>query len=122
MRTLSPNPICVINRRNGCGTTLLKKGLTEKLSNKVVGVINRRNGCGTTLLKKGLTEKLSNKVVGVINRRNGCGTTLLKKGLTENPWQRLSLRALSPNLFRRDQPAQRLRVNGCFKVLLQRNV
>jgi hypothetical protein len=29
LRILSPNPIGVINRRNGCGTTLFKKGLTE---------------------------------------------------------------------------------------------
>ena len=40
LRLLSPNPIGAINRRNGCGTTLLKKGLTENLNNKVVGVIN----------------------------------------------------------------------------------
>jgi len=31
LKILSPNPIGVINRRNGCGTTLFKKGLTEKL-------------------------------------------------------------------------------------------
>jgi len=29
LMNLSPNPIGVINRRNGCGTTLFKKGLTE---------------------------------------------------------------------------------------------
>jgi|GEM_PF-2166837 len=40
------NPIGVINRRNGCGTTLFKKGLTENSSNEVVGVI-------TTLFNKG---------------------------------------------------------------------
>ncbi|AKB47967.1 hypothetical protein MSKOL_2190 [Methanosarcina sp. Kolksee] len=41
LRALSPNPIGVINRRNGCGTTLFKKGLTENFSN-VVGVIKQR--------------------------------------------------------------------------------
>ncbi|WP_255361916.1 MULTISPECIES: hypothetical protein [Methanosarcina] len=36
--------------------SLFKKGLSENSNHNVVGVINRRNGCGTTLLKKGLTE------------------------------------------------------------------
>ncbi|HWQ48317.1 MAG TPA: hypothetical protein VN414_05120 [Methanosarcina sp.] len=36
MRTLAPNPIGVINRRNGCGSTVL---------------INRRNGCDSTVYK-----------------------------------------------------------------------
>ncbi len=56
--TLSPNPICVINRRNGCSTTLLKKGLTENPKNRLslitlspnpICVINRRNGFGSTV-------------------------------------------------------------------------
>jgi len=33
LRILFPNPIGVINRRNGCGTTLFKKGLTENPKN-----------------------------------------------------------------------------------------
>jgi len=53
LMNLSPNPIGVINRRNGCGTALFKKGLTENpknhlslitLSPNPIGVINRRNG------------------------------------------------------------------------------
>ncbi|HPS89728.1 MAG TPA: hypothetical protein PLC35_07135 [Methanosarcina vacuolata] len=29
--------------------SLLKKGLSENSSNDIVGVINRRNGCGSTV-------------------------------------------------------------------------
>jgi len=39
--------------------------------------------------------------------------TLLKKGLTENPVKHLS---------RRDQPAQRLQINGCSATLLKKGL
>ncbi|WP_048119121.1 MULTISPECIES: hypothetical protein [Methanosarcina] len=32
---LSPNPIGVINRRNGCGTIIFKKGLIENPKNRL---------------------------------------------------------------------------------------
>ncbi|AKJ38976.1 hypothetical protein [Methanosarcina barkeri] len=38
------------------------------------------------------------------------------KRLDRKPQQHLSLRILSPKLIRRDQPAQRLRVNGCIRT------
>jgi len=47
LKLLSPNPIGVINRRNGCGTTLLKKGLTEKPKKRRDQLVQRLrvNGC-----------------------------------------------------------------------------
>jgi len=48
----------------------------------------RVNGCGTTLLKKGLTEsplKRHGQTGQRLLRVNGCGTSLFKKGLTEKP-------------------------------------
>jgi len=44
--------------KKGLIANLLKKGLTENPRNNVVYVTNRCNGCGTTLFKKGLIEKL----------------------------------------------------------------
>jgi hypothetical protein len=40
---------------NGRLTSLFKKGLSEnalKLENDAMGVINRRNGCGSTILSQ----------------------------------------------------------------------
>jgi len=48
-------------------------------------------------------------------------TTLFEKGLTENPWQRLGLIALLPKPYRRDQPAQRLRVNRCAQEFYKKS-
>jgi|GEM_PF-2893606 len=74
----------VINRRNGCGTSLFKKLLDRNpfqksldrkpekylslriLSPNPIGVINRRNGCGST-------------VAGQRLRVNGCGSTVDRK-------------------------------------------
>jgi len=55
-------------------------------------------GAIASLIKKGLTATLL---------ENGLTATLLEKGLTENPEKRLSLKVLSSNSIRRDQPAQR---------------
>ncbi|WP_229395971.1 hypothetical protein [Methanosarcina sp. DH1] len=49
---------------------------------------------------------LSPNPIGVI-------TTLFKKGLTENHEPIFGFDELIPKPYRRDQPAQRLRVNGC---------
>ncbi|MDD2615397.1 MAG: hypothetical protein PHQ15_06080 [Methanosarcina sp.] len=54
------------------------------IENPGIGVINRPNGCGTTLFKKGLTENggfdfkrlIPQTLSGVVNRPNGCGTTV----------------------------------------------
>jgi hypothetical protein len=51
------------------------------------------NGVITTLFKKGLTANL------------------LRKGLIENGG--INFKRLIPKPYRRDQPAQRLRCNGC---------
>jgi len=47
LKLLSPNHIGVINRRNGCGTTLLKTGLTEKPKKRRDQLAQRLqvNGC-----------------------------------------------------------------------------
>jgi hypothetical protein len=86
--------------------------------------------CNTSLFKKLLARKpfqkrfdrkpekrlslrtLPPNPIGVINRLNGCGTSLFKKGLTENETT-FEFEDLTPKPYRRDQPAQRLRVNGC---------
>ncbi|WP_155398183.1 hypothetical protein [Methanosarcina barkeri] len=40
--------------------------MAENSSNNLVGMINRRNGCGTTLFKKGLTENISNDEINIV--------------------------------------------------------
>jgi len=60
----------------------------RNLSPNTIGVINRRNGCVTTLLKKGLIEKPSNEVVGVIKWSNGRGFTITGLRLWHNPFQK----------------------------------
>ncbi|WP_155398081.1 hypothetical protein [Methanosarcina barkeri] len=40
--------------------------MSENSSNDIVGVINRHNGCSTSLFKKGLTENLSNEEINII--------------------------------------------------------
>ncbi|WP_141706434.1 MULTISPECIES: hypothetical protein [Methanosarcina] len=40
--------------------------MSENSSNDIVGVINRHNGCSTTILKKSLSENLSNDVIIIV--------------------------------------------------------
>jgi len=49
----------VINRRNGCGTTLFKKGLTENLSNDEINIVTIAvKGCGSAqVFSKNLIDK-----------------------------------------------------------------
>jgi hypothetical protein len=76
--------------------SLLKKGLSEKTSNGMVGVINRRNSWGYNPFEKLVARNPFQKRIerknldGVINRLNGCGSTVAA--------QRLQLNA---NLFRK---------------------
>ncbi|WP_170943183.1 hypothetical protein [Methanosarcina spelaei] len=45
--------------------------------------------------------------------RKGSIENLLRKGFIENYKSIFKIKILSPNPIRRDQPGQRLRVNGC---------
>jgi hypothetical protein len=82
-------------QKNACSQTFSKKCLLTNFFKK--SLIKNAN-----LLGKGLIENPGSDVI----------TTLLKKGLIENSVT-VGFESLILKPYQRDQPAQRLRCNGC---------
>jgi hypothetical protein len=90
-------------QKNACSQTFSKKCLLTNFFKK--SLIKNAN-----LLGKGLIENPRSDVIKTLLKK-GLTANLLRKGLIENGG--INFKRLIPKPYRRDQPAQRLRPNGC---------